>query len=252
MILYPAIDIRHGKCVRLLQGRDEAVTEYSHSPLQMALRWEKEGAEWLHVVDLNAAISESDENLKAIEAILQAVRIPVQLGGGMRSLERVERAIALGASRVVLGTAAVEDHSLLHQALEKHGDYLAVGIDVKNGHVATQGWKTESDVDAVTFAKRIALLGVRTFIVTDIAQDGMLSGPNFALAELIAGVTKSPVILSGGVGSLEDLQRARALEERGVEGVIVGKALYEEKFSLGEALAVTSNPSRRNRGDKVP
>lgn len=240
MILYPAIDIKNGKCVRLAQGRDDAAKEYSAHPIQMALHWEREGAEWLHIVDLDAAISESDENQTIIEEILRVVRIPVQVGGGMRTLPRIERAIGMGASRVVIGTAAVENRVLLQQAIERFGDYVAVGLDVRNGHVAVRGWKSDTQSEVTSLAKNLALHGVRTLIVTDIAQDGMMTGPNFALAEQIAGLTKASVILSGGIGSLNDLQQARALEERGVDGVIVGKALYEKKFTLKQALAVIS------------
>jgi phosphoribosylformimino-5-aminoimidazole carboxamide ribotide isomerase len=240
MIILPAIDIRHGKCVRLVQGRDDAVKEYSSDPVRMALHWEQEGAEWLHVVDLDAAMTGSMENNHLIETILEAVRIPVQLGGGIRALERIEECIVMGASRIVLGTAAVEDPPLLQEAVKRHGDYLAVGIDVKNAHIATRGWKSETDSEAATFAKRLALHGVRTFVVTDIAQDGMLTGPNYALTEQIASVTRASVILSGGIGSLEDLSRARALEERGVDGIIIGKALYENRFTLKQARAVTA------------
>jgi len=240
MILYPAIDIRHGKCVRLTQGREDVVTEYSSNPIEMALFWERGGAEWLHIVDLDAAMSGSEENQDLIEKILQAVSIPVQLGGGIRDLSHLEKAIAIGASRIVVGTAAVEDPAMLHQAIERHGDYLAVGIDVKHSHLATRGWKLETESEPLKFAKKLALLGVKTFVVTDIAQDGMLSGPNYALAERIAGATRESVILSGGIGSLEDLLRARTLEGRGVDGVIIGKALYEGKFTLEEALRITS------------
>ncbi len=243
MILYPAIDLKDGACVRLSQGRDDAAKSYSRDPVRMALHWEQEGAEWLHVVDLDAAFTGSAVNDEIVEEILRAVRIPVQLGGGLRTLERVERAIAWGASRVVVGTAAVEDSKFLAEVLSRQGDYLAVGLDIKNGHVATHGWKTESPLEAVSFAKRLALQGVRTFVVTDVAQDGMLSGPNFALTEQIAAATKASVILSGGIGSLEHLRQARALEERGVDGIIIGKALYEKSFTLKEALAVTRKDS---------
>jgi phosphoribosylformimino-5-aminoimidazole carboxamide ribotide isomerase len=244
MIILPAIDIRHGKCVRLVQGRDDAVKEYSSDPVRMALHWEQEGAEWLHVVDLDAAITGSMENNHLIETILEGVRIPVQLGGGIRTLERIEECIVMGASRIVLGTAAVENPPLLQEAVKRHGDYLAVGIDVKNGHIATRGWKSETDSEAATFAKRLALHGVRTFVVTDIAQDGMLTGPNYALTDQIASVTRASVILSGGIGSLEDLSRARALEERGVDGIIIGKALYENRLTLKQARAVTAKLRR--------
>ncbi|MGB7620994.1 MAG: 1-(5-phosphoribosyl)-5-[(5-phosphoribosylamino)methylideneamino]imidazole-4-carboxamide isomerase [Terriglobia bacterium] len=240
MVLYPAIDVKDGKCVRLVQGRAERVKEYSRNPVQTALHWEREGAEWLHVVDLDAALSESHKNEEVVEEILRVVRIPVQLGGGMRSLARIEKAIAIGASRVVIGTAAVENYSMLHQAIEQFGDYLAVGIDVRDEHVATRGWKLETDSEPKKFAKNLALHGINVFVVTDIAQDGMLSGPNYALAEGIARVTKGSVILSGGIGSLDDLIRARTLANRGIDGVIVGKALYEAKFTLKEALAATS------------
>lgn len=243
MILYPAIDVKNKKCVRLSQGRDDAVEEYSGDPMRVALAWENQGAEWLHVVDLDAAISGSQENREVIENILRAVRIPVQLGGGMRTLERIEEAIAQGASRVVIGTAAIENPDLLKESLTRWGDYLAVGLDIRNGRVATHGWKSESGSDAIAFAKHLAIHGVRTLVVTDIAQDGMLTGPNFALTEQIAAVTRASVIMSGGISSLNDLRQARALEDRGVDGVIIGKALYENRFTLSEAMVVTKKIS---------
>lgn len=241
MILYPAIDIKAGKCVRLVQGRDDAVKEYSLDPVQMALHWEKEGAEWLHVVDLDAALAESDVNQRLLEELLQFVRVPVQLGGGMRTLPRIERMIALGASRIVLGTAAVEDKKLLQSAMERFGDYLAVGVDVKNDRIVTRGWKTETDLEATRFVKQLAMHGVRTLVVTDVAQDGMMRGPNFALTEQMALISRASVILSGGISSLDDLSKARALQDRGVDGVIIGKALYEKIFTLKEAQAVLAS-----------
>jgi phosphoribosylformimino-5-aminoimidazole carboxamide ribotide isomerase len=206
--------------------------------VDMALRWEAEGAKWLHVVDLDAAISGSEENVEVLKKMFSVVRIPIQLGGGLRSRERIEQAIAWGASRVVVGTAALENESMLHESLSRNEEYIAVGIDVKDGRLATRGWKSFSTLSPATAAKRLALKGVRTFVVTDIAQDGMLTGPNFALAEQIAAVTKASVILSGGIASLEDLVQARTLESRGIDGVIIGKALYEKRFTLRDALAM--------------
>ncbi|MDD5544184.1 MAG: 1-(5-phosphoribosyl)-5-[(5-phosphoribosylamino)methylideneamino]imidazole-4-carboxamide isomerase [Acidobacteriia bacterium] len=238
MIVYPAIDIKGGRCVRLTQGREEAVREYGAHPVDIALRWESEGAEWLHVVDLDAAISGRDDNCPILEKLFEAVRIPIQFGGGLRTLERIERAIGWGASRVVIGTAALENETMLREAMVRNSDSIAVGIDVRDGHVATHGWTSISELTPTSAAKRFALLGVRTFVVTDIAQDGMLTGPNFALTEQIASVTKASVILSGGISSLDDLVQARTLESRGIDGVIVGKALYERRFTLREALAM--------------
>ncbi len=236
MILYPAIDLKNGSCVRLLQGRDEGAKVYSNNPVQMALHWESEGAEWLHVVDLDAAMTGESRNGPTVEAILQAVRIPVQLGGGFRTLDRVKQAIEIGASRVVIGTAAVENPEMLRQALEQFADFLAVGVDVKHGYVATRGWKEDTTEEAVTFAKKLALWGVRTLVVTDISQDGMMTGPNYALTEQIAEASRVPVILSGGISSLNDIRLARALANKGVDGIVIGRALYEKRFTLREAL----------------
>ncbi len=236
MIIYPAIDLRHGKCVRLLQGEANRETVYFDDPVSVALRWEAEGAQWLHLVDLDGAMTDDRQNRELAKRIIQALKIPVQLGGGLRRMEDLAEIFAAGVSRAILGTAAVKDRAFLTTALEKFGDKLAIGIDARNGQVAIKGWQQVESLDALAFANSLAKLGVRTLIYTDISRDGMLIGSNVAATRQMAESSGLRVIASGGVSSLRDLQDLKIVESSGVEGVIVGKALYEGKFTLAEAL----------------
>jgi len=233
MEIIPAIDLRNGKCVRLYQGDYERETVFSGDPASMALRWESEGAGRLHIVDLDGAAAGGPRNLDAIEKIVAAATIQVQVGGGIRSVETIERLFGLGVERAILGTAAVEDTDFVECACRRFGERIVVGVDARDGKVATRGWLEQSSASAGDLAARMVALGARRFIYTDIGRDGTLSGPNFeAVAEFVAGVS-APVIAAGGIGSVEDLVRLAGL---GVEGAIVGRAIYTGDVKLREAL----------------
>jgi len=231
----PAIDIRAGKCVRLLQGQADQQTVYGHDPVAMARRWAEAGAPRLHIVDLDGAFAGQMHNFAVIQAMLQAVSIPVQLGGGLRDLEAISRALEAGVQRVVLGTSALEQWDTLIAATERFPGRVCVGIDSRNGQVAVRGWQTVSEVETIAFAQRVATAGVAAIIYTDIARDGTLQGPNLAGIAALTQQVHVPVIASGGVSQLADLQHLGALEPLGVCGVIVGKALYEGRFTYQQA-----------------
>jgi phosphoribosylformimino-5-aminoimidazole carboxamide ribotide isomerase len=232
--LYPAIDLRRGRVVRLSQGEPARQTVYGTDPLMVAERFVAEGACWIHLVDLDRALGDGD-NDAVIAKVLAAVggRVRVQLGGGLRSLERIEAGLGLGATRVVLGTAAVRDPELVRRAVARLGpERLAAGIDARAGLVAVRGWREAGGERAEAVARRVVADGVRTIVYTDIGRDGMLSGPDVAGAVALQAVGAA-VIASGGVASLGDL---RAIREAGLAGAIVGRALYEGKFTVGEAI----------------
>lgn len=232
MIIYPAIDIRGGKCVRLTQGRYDDITIFSDDPVNMALQFQKAGAKYLHVVDLDGARGDND-NREIIRRIAKELSIPVQTGGGIRTMADIETVLEFGISRVILGTSAVRNPEIVSEAVKKYKNRIAVGIDAKNGFVAIEGWEKTSGIKAVEHAKNMEALGVQTIIYTDIATDGMLSGPNMlAMSEMVKKV-KMEVIASGGVSSLKDI---RHLKEVGVAGVIVGKAIYTGDVDLKKAL----------------
>jgi phosphoribosylformimino-5-aminoimidazole carboxamide ribotide isomerase len=237
MIIIPAIDLRGGRCVRLSQGQASAETVYSENPVVVAKRWYEEGAEMLHIVNLDAALNKSDtENLKALERILYEVNIPVQFGGGVRSIDDVRRLDELGATRIVIGTTAIENPVLLAHIIDEFGFTIVVGIDARDGKVALRGWEKLSNIDAIDFAQKVAEMGVERIVYTDIARDGMLSGINIDATRAIAEASGLKVTASGGVASLDDIYGLKQLEEYGVDSVIIGKALYEGVFSLEEAL----------------
>ena len=240
MIVIPAIDLRQGKCVRLIQGRKDAATVYDADPVRIAEAFENDGARMLHVVDLDGAFAESNErNRHVLRDLARAVRIPVQFGGGMRSAKDIEQVISLGVFRVVIGTLAVESPDLLTKFIDLFGvDHVAVGIDARNGQVVTRGWETEEQLSALTFARRIAAAGVERIIYTDVSRDGMLTGVNTDQTCLIAEASGLKITASGGVASLEDLERLRAVSHCGIDSVIVGKALYEGRFTLPDAIAI--------------
>ncbi len=234
MELIPAIDLKDGRCVRLFQGDFAQSTVYGDDPVAMAQRWIEQGASRLHVVDLDGARNGRPTNIDAVLAIVQAIGAPVQLGGGLRREEDVTAALALGVERVILGTAAVEQTELVARLLARFGDRLIVGVDARDGKVATAGWTETADVRAVDLVRHMASLGVRRIIYTDISRDGTLTEPNFeALAELI-WPDGPAIIASGGIAEVAHLRRLAAL---GCEGAIVGKALYDGKFDLADALA---------------
>lgn len=233
MELYPAIDLRGGRCVRLLQGKFDAETVYSDDPVQTALRWQSEGARWLHVVDLDGAREGTPQQLPILQRISRSVNIPIQFGGGLRDEEAIQRAFDSGAARVVLGSVVVTDPEFAKRMFHRWGERVALGVDVRDGKVAIRGWQEQTEVDAVDLIRRMASRGARRVIVTDISRDGTLQGPNVELLKRLVDEAGIPIIASGGVSSLNDLL---LLKETGVEGAIVGKALYTGAVSLNEAL----------------
>ncbi len=236
--ILPAIDIRGGNCVRLDQGRLERETIFSHEPVSMARIWEKKGATRLHIVDLDGAFQGIPKNLDIVIKIAQTVKIPIQLGGGIRSLEAIDKILAKGIDRVVLGTIAFENIQLVKMAVLKYNKKIAVGVDASNGKIAIKGWKEVTSQDAFIFAKELENIGLSTIIYTDISKDGMMEGPNIKSIRKIAKSTKMSVIASGGISTLEDLKNIKKLEKNGVTGVIIGKALYTGAFELEEALKI--------------
>lgn len=230
----PAIDIRNGKCVRLYQGDYTRETVYAEDPVGIALRWQDEGASRLHLVDLDGAAAGRPVNLKTVEAVVRAVRIPVQLGGGIRNGETVKEVLSLGVGRVVLGTVAVEQPLLVKELCAEYGEAIIVGIDARGGRVATRGWLKEGNVTVGELAGRMAEAGVKRAIYTEIGRDGTLAGPDFAAIGRLVKSVRLAVIASGGVASARDVRDLAAL---GVEGVIIGRALYTGDIRLREALA---------------
>ncbi len=234
MIIYPAIDIKDGKCVRLVQGQFNDVTVYSEHPVEMAYRFEQLGAEYIHVVDLDGARLGCPQNTAVISEMAVKLGIPVQLGGGIRTIETIEIILCKGIERVILGTSAVNDQELVKQAVRSFGKNLAVAIDAKDGLVAIEGWAKTSEFTAIGFAKKMEELGAKVIIYTDISRDGMLKGPNLKAMEEMVRAVKIDVIASGGVTSLQDI---KDLKNIGVSGAIVGKALYTGDIDLKEAIA---------------
>ena len=234
MILFPAIDILDGKCVRLLHGEYDKVTEYGE-PVVMAKKWADNGAEYLHIVDLNAAKSGAEENLSLIREIAKAVKISVQTGGGMRSLDDIEKRLSGGVARVILGTVCCEEPDTVIRAVKEFGaERIVCGIDAKDGCVATRGWLSSANVTPVNLGKEMYGAGVRYVVYTDIRNDGALSGVNVAACKEMADKTRLKVMASGGVSSAADI---RALKAQRMYGAILGKALYENKLTLSDALA---------------
>ena len=233
MNIYPAIDIRKGRCVRLKQGRAECETVYFNDPVEPARLWREAGAQWVHVVDLDGALSGEPQNWQAIEKIC-ATGLQVQMGGGLRDKVSIEKAFNIGVRRVVIGTRACEDEIFIKKLVDQHADKIAVGIDAKNGRVATQGWVNTTELEALNFATRISALGVQTIIHTDISRDGMLYGPNFIEQEKMLSKVDVKIIASGGVSTYEDIDQFIEMSEKhpGMDGVIIGKALYENKIDL--------------------
>ena len=236
--VYPAIDLRRGRVVRLRQGDPERETRYGDDPLAVALRWQEAGARWIHVVNLDGALGEGGaENARALQGVLEGTEgLRVQFGGGLRDMEGIRRVLEMGVERVILGTAAVQDPALVEGALHAFGpERVVVGIDARNGVVQTHGWQETSEVDALALARSWVGRGVRWVIVTDVARDGMGRGLNLEQAQRLAAVAGLEVIAAGGVGGLGDVRRAC---DAGLSGVIIGRALYEGDVELGEALGV--------------
>jgi len=237
LILYPAIDVRGGQAVRLTQGDYARETAYDADPVEAARRWAGEGAEFLHVVDLDGAKAGEPRNLEAIGRIVEAVDCPVQVGGGLRDTTSVATILAAGAERVVIGTAALRDPSFLDAALDAHGDRVVVSVDARDGKVSLAGWTEASDVDVADAVADLSGRGVARFLCTAIEVDGTMEGPALDELNRIAARTEAQVIASGGVGSLADLEGLARISALNVEGAIVGRALYERKFTVAEALA---------------
>ncbi len=235
MFVIPAIDLKDGKCVRLTQGREDQVTVYSDDPVATARRWESEGADTIHVVDLDGAFTGTPRNLDWVARICGAVKCRVQLGGGLRSHEAVERALGAGVARVVLGTKALSE-PFLDRMLAEFSNSIVVGIDARDGKVAVEGWTQKSGVDAIEFARKVSAMGANRIVFTDVQTDGMLTGPPLASIGRICVTVQGFVIASGGVGSVADVKAVQGLRHPNLEGVIVGKALYEGKFSLKETV----------------
>ncbi len=233
MQLYPAIDIKGGKCVRLLQGRAADETVYGDDPAAMAQSFEAAGAKFLHVVDLDGAFSGDAKNLSAVRRIVNAVGIPIQLGGGVRSMEAAEARLEMGVNRVILGTAALNDAAFAEEAAKRFPNRIVAGIDASNGFVAIKGWTEVTGETALALAQRLRALNIDTVIYTDIARDGTLAGPNLEATREMAQKSGMSVIASGGVGKMDDLF---ALEALGVSGAIVGKAIYDGRVDLRDAL----------------
>ncbi|MEI6512465.1 MAG: 1-(5-phosphoribosyl)-5-[(5-phosphoribosylamino)methylideneamino]imidazole-4-carboxamide isomerase [bacterium] len=238
MIIFPAIDIQDGRCVRLTQGRFDSATVYSEEPWLMAEKWQSLGAEWLHVVDLDGAKAGAPQNVAVIREMLRRVNIPVQFGGGVRSLHTAEMMLTLGVSRVVVGTSLAQDEQLAAKFFNQFGEKVAVGLDARHGRVSVKGWQEDTNETAIEFAKRMEALGACRVIYTDISQDGMLQGVSLDKMREMCEAISIPVIASGGVSTLEDIKSLLPLTPLGIEGVIIGKALYAGAFDLNEAINV--------------
>ncbi|HUV04138.1 MAG TPA: 1-(5-phosphoribosyl)-5-[(5-phosphoribosylamino)methylideneamino]imidazole-4-carboxamide isomerase [Armatimonadota bacterium] len=237
MQVIPAVDIRGGRCVRLLQGRFDQETVYADDPVEMAVHWALLGASRLHVVDLDGARTGQPQNVEVIARIVRALEIPVQVGGGIRSLEAAGRMLDLGPDRVIIGTSAALDRELAESMFQAFGEQIALGLDARDGLVAIHGWQETLDLKAVDFARDMEALGARRIIHTDIGRDGMLAGVNFAAMEEMVKAVSIPVIASGGVRSIDDIRSLKRLEPHGLEGVITGKAIYTGSLDLQEAIA---------------
>ncbi|MBN1190414.1 MAG: 1-(5-phosphoribosyl)-5-[(5-phosphoribosylamino)methylideneamino]imidazole-4-carboxamide isomerase [Dehalococcoidales bacterium] len=235
MEIIPAVDLRNGKCVRLYKGDYSRETVYDENPLNVALQWQSLGAPRVHIVDLDGAAAGEVINLEIIKTIAGAVQVPTELGGGIRSLETITSVLKMGIERVILGTVAVEDPGLVEKACRRYAESIIVSIDARNGWVSTRGWLQASELKALDLASEMKKLGVKRLIYTDIERDGTLSGPNYrALSDMVEGIDL-PVIAAGGISSLEHLEQLRKI---GVEGAIIGQALYTGNISLKQALQV--------------
>lgn len=241
MIVIPAIDIKNGKCVRLLQGRMDAETVFSDDPAAMGRRWENDGAALIHVVDLDGAVGKRPVNLDTVRKIIDQVNVPVQVGGGIRDMETIRMYMEQGVSRVIIGTEAIKNPDLVKTACREFPGQIVVGIDAKDGKVAIEGWTRTTEVTAVDLAKQFEDCGVAAINFTDIARDGMRTGPNLAETEKLALAISIPVVASGGVSSIEDIKNLLPLEAAGVIGVITGRALYDGSLDLKAAIAILKN-----------
>jgi len=237
MEIIPAIDIKSGKCVRLYQGDYSQQTIFAENPAAVALRWKSQGANWLHVVDLDGAATGEPKNMAAVEEILRTSSLLVELGGGIRREDIAEKLLRKGVSRMILGTVAIEKPELVKRLCQRFGEAIVVGLDARDGKIAIHGWQKDTVIDALQLSREMVELGARRFIYTDIKRDGTLTEPNFDAVERLIAEVDVPIIASGGISKVEHLQK---LEELGVEGAIIGKALYTGDIDLREAIAKLS------------
>jgi phosphoribosylformimino-5-aminoimidazole carboxamide ribotide isomerase len=242
MIIIPAIDLKDGKCVRLRQGRMDQETIYSGNPVEVAKHWELKGAERLHVVDLNGAVTGKPFHSSLIKEMIRSVSIPVEVGGGIRNIETIEDYLSSGAGWVILGTAALRNRVLLTEACQQFPGKVILGIDAKEGRVAIEGWKEEASIKAIDLVKEVEGVGLSAIIFTDIERDGMSTGLNRQMTRSLARSTSIPVIASGGVSRIEDIVKLMEMESDGIIGVITGRALYAGSLDLEEAIRITKYP----------
>ncbi len=250
MQIIPAIDLLEGNCVRLFKGDYDKVTKFNSDPVSQAMEWEANGAKRLHIVDLDAAKNGSSENDSIIKSIANKLTIPVQVGGGIRNTKRAEELIMYGVSQVIIGTAALEEPKIVEDLAKTFPSKIIVGIDAKNGRVVTRGWIEKTEIRAIDLVKQFNGTKIASIISTDISTDGTLEGPNLESLRAMALASNFPVIASGGIGSLSDIISLKPLEELGISGIIVGRALYDEKFKLSEAIKVTSKLDIEDSSDK--
>jgi len=238
MIIFPAIDLKDGQCVRLVQGKAENKTIYSDNPVEIAKSFTNKGAQWLHIVDLDGAFSGTPQNSQVIAQIAADINIPFQVGGGLRTIKDIKKTLALGAARVIIGTRAVTNQDFVKELIDSFGqEKIVLGLDVRNGMVAVDGWIETSSLDMLEFALHMKEIGIKQVVFTDISRDGLLQGPNLPAIKTLAINTGLQIIASGGVSSLENISELKQLESLGVNGAIIGKALYDGKLDLKQAIA---------------
>ena len=239
MIIIPAVDIMEGKVVRLFRGEKDKKTVYSDNPLEFAKTWQDQGAEWIHVVDLDGAINNEYSNLFLLEEIIENLDINVEVSGGIRTKDILDQAINMGAKRVVLGTKAVEDPNFVKQAVQRYKEKIAVAVDMRADKISARGWTEDSDINSTDLVKKMQDIGVKCLICTDITRDGTLEGPNLEMIKKVSQITSVDLIASGGVSSLDDIKALKDLGINNLKGIIIGKALYENKISIEEAKKIT-------------
>ena len=241
MLIIPAIDIRKGRCIRLAQGNLRDETVFSEEPVSVAKLWQLKGAKWIHVVDIDGAITGVPKNLDLVFKIVKTLKIPVQFGGGVRDLDTLKKVLDGGVERVVLSTSAILSLDFLKEAFEKYKDRIIVGIDSKRGMVAIKGWKEITNRKTISVVKEVESIGIKTIIFTDIEKDGMLSGPNFKEIKEVAKAVNMEVIATGGISTMEDVENLLAMEKYGVTGIIIGKALYTGKLDLKKVVKLAKD-----------